>query len=185
MGIYPNAKETLYNGYKFRSKLEAKWAVFFDKLGIPYQYEPDALLCEDGSQYTPDFYLPLATLRGKQYMAGGLTIEIKPFEWERDSDYLHRITSAIPAANFVLFCGEPMDAIEANTSNGNEQLAPWWDNWMGFMVCDCCGKVKADFWEYVRCGFCNSYTNGEKVVAAAEYARKYQFVFNNQVTRSK
>ena len=26
----------MYNGYKFRSRLEAKWAVFFDAVGIKY-----------------------------------------------------------------------------------------------------------------------------------------------------
>jgi hypothetical protein len=31
--------ETRYNGYRFRSRLEARWAVFFDTLGIEYQYE--------------------------------------------------------------------------------------------------------------------------------------------------
>lgn len=30
------AIETVYNGYKFRSRLEAKWAVFFDAVGIKY-----------------------------------------------------------------------------------------------------------------------------------------------------
>ena len=28
------AIETIYNGYKFRSRLEARWAVFFDEAGI-------------------------------------------------------------------------------------------------------------------------------------------------------
>ena len=33
--------ETYYNGYRFRSRLEARWAVFFDALGVPYEYEPE------------------------------------------------------------------------------------------------------------------------------------------------
>jgi hypothetical protein len=33
--------ETLYRGYKFRSRLEARWAVFFDVAGIAWQYEPE------------------------------------------------------------------------------------------------------------------------------------------------
>lgn len=37
--IKPN--ETEYNGYLFRSKLEAQWAVVFDSLGIRYEYEPE------------------------------------------------------------------------------------------------------------------------------------------------
>ena len=52
------AIETVYNGYRFRSRLEARWAVFFDALGIEYQYEPEGFdLGEDG-WYLPDFYLP-------------------------------------------------------------------------------------------------------------------------------
>jgi len=33
--------ETEWNGYKFRSRLEARWAVFFDNVGIEYRYEPE------------------------------------------------------------------------------------------------------------------------------------------------
>lgn len=51
------AIETIYNGYKFRSRLEARWAVFFDNAGIKYEYEPEGFT--DGDLcYLPDFYLP-------------------------------------------------------------------------------------------------------------------------------
>lgn len=49
--------ETIYKGYKFRSRLEARWAVFFDLAGISYQYEPEGFILKDGTQYLPDFYL--------------------------------------------------------------------------------------------------------------------------------
>ena len=52
------AIETEYNGYKFRSRLEARWAVFFDAAGIEYQYEPEGVETSDGEKYLPDFYLP-------------------------------------------------------------------------------------------------------------------------------
>jgi len=55
----------------FRSTLEARWAVFFDCLGIEYHYEPDHYEVETGGrtiQYKPDFFLPGL----KKY------IEIKP-----------------------------------------------------------------------------------------------------------
>lgn len=55
------AIETYYNGYKFRSRLEARWAVFFDSAGIKYQYEPEGFTVDDGYKkyfYLPDFYLP-------------------------------------------------------------------------------------------------------------------------------
>ena len=57
---------TIYDGNKFRSRLEAKWAVFFDAAGIKYQYEPQGYKVkgsdDDGKPkvycYLPDFYLP-------------------------------------------------------------------------------------------------------------------------------
>ena len=50
--------ETYYNGYRFRSRLEARWAVFFDALGIRYQYEIEGYKLSDGQYYLPDFFLP-------------------------------------------------------------------------------------------------------------------------------
>jgi hypothetical protein len=47
-----DAIPTTYNGVNFRSRLEAKWAAFFDLLGWRWQYEPIDL---DG--WIPDFML--------------------------------------------------------------------------------------------------------------------------------
>lgn len=56
--------ETVYNGYRFRSRLEARWAVFFDAAGIKYQYEPEGFT--DGKNfYLPDFYFPEDNLYGE------------------------------------------------------------------------------------------------------------------------
>jgi len=52
------AIETVYNGYRFRSRLEARWAVFFDEIGVPYDYEPEGFDLGEGLYYLPDFYLP-------------------------------------------------------------------------------------------------------------------------------
>ena len=51
------AIDTIYNGYKFRSRLEARWAVFFDALNIPYQYEVQGYDI-NGIWYLPDFWMP-------------------------------------------------------------------------------------------------------------------------------
>jgi len=51
------ALETPYNGYRFRSRLEARWAVFFDALALRYQYEPEGYALTDGRHYLPDFWL--------------------------------------------------------------------------------------------------------------------------------
>ena len=49
--------DTVYNGYRFRSRLEARWAVFFDAMGIKYEYEPEGFEFDDGTKYLPDFLL--------------------------------------------------------------------------------------------------------------------------------
>ena len=61
------AIDTIYNGYKFRSRLEARWAVFFDAAGIKYEYEPEGFDLGGGCLYLPDFYLPVrGIVTGKQ-----------------------------------------------------------------------------------------------------------------------
>lgn len=49
--------ETIYNGYRFRSRLEARWAVFFDTLDIRYEYEIEGYVL-NGIHYLPDFWVP-------------------------------------------------------------------------------------------------------------------------------
>lgn len=61
--------ETEYAGFRFRSRLEARWAVFFDAADIEYQYEPEGFRLpwrfQEGwherskpFHYLPDFWLP-------------------------------------------------------------------------------------------------------------------------------
>lgn len=47
-----------YKEQRFRSRTEAKWAVYFDEVGITYEYEPEGYILSDGNTYLPDFYLP-------------------------------------------------------------------------------------------------------------------------------
>lgn len=71
------AIETSYKGYRFRSRLEARWAVFFDALDIDWEYEPQGFKTPFGA-YLPDFWLPdwmawveiKATLEGIESTAG-------------------------------------------------------------------------------------------------------------------
>ena len=49
------AKETYYDGYRFRSLLEARRAVFFNNIGL--EYEMEGFDMEECS-YLPDFYIP-------------------------------------------------------------------------------------------------------------------------------
>ena len=50
--------ETIYNNWNFRSRLEARWAVLLDYLGIVYEYEREGFDCGEAGWYLPDFWLP-------------------------------------------------------------------------------------------------------------------------------
>ena len=49
--------ETRYGGIRYRSRAEARWAVFFDMIGLRHQYEPEGFEVRVG-YYCPDFWLP-------------------------------------------------------------------------------------------------------------------------------
>jgi hypothetical protein len=57
MDVSGAAIETRYAGCRFRSRLEARWAVFFDHAGIRWEYEPQGFVV-GGRPYLPDFLLP-------------------------------------------------------------------------------------------------------------------------------
>lgn len=117
------AIETFYDGYRFRSRLEARWAVFFHEAGIQYEYEPEGFDLPKRGYYLPDFYLP-------QF---GAYVEIKPLsvspsEEETAKGKLIELfygTSGIT----MLIKGDPVDmniqlyANDANDSGGGEG---WW-----------------------------------------------------------
>lgn len=66
------AIETRYKGYRFRSRLEARWAVFFDALGIKWEYEKEGYKLKSGC-YLPDFWLPQVEMWA----------EVKPVAFDR------------------------------------------------------------------------------------------------------
>lgn len=60
---------TTYAGVNFRSRLEARWAAFFDEAGWSWEYEPPI----EYGYWIPDFIL-----RGRALVP----VEVKPIEWE-------------------------------------------------------------------------------------------------------
>lgn len=95
--------ETHYNGYRFRSRLEARWAVFFDAAGIKYEYEPEGFevrpdINDNVYRYLPDFYLP-------DY---DLYVEVKPTfkKLTDDQGKLAYVVSDGPMNNGLLVLGQ-------------------------------------------------------------------------------
>lgn len=92
------AKPTKYNGVLFRSRLEARWALFFDLAGIRWKYEVQTFNLGN-VHYLPDFYLP----------ALNSWIEIKPKvskppkEWKSKC----RQVSRLHGKHVFLFAGLP------------------------------------------------------------------------------
>lgn len=71
------AIETEYRGYRMRSRLEARWAIFFDALGIAWEYEKEGFDLGKAGYYLPDFWLP-HTVTGLAEEGWGFWCEIKP-----------------------------------------------------------------------------------------------------------
>lgn len=65
MGKRPMIKaiETNYLGYRFRSRLEARFACFLHELDIRFHYETEGFFI-DKKKYLPDFWLPFPNQRG-------------------------------------------------------------------------------------------------------------------------
>jgi len=92
------AIETIYDNYHFRSRLEARWAIFFNTLRVKYEYEKEGFDI-DGLWYLPDFYLP-------DYSCW---IEIKPDSFVLGSDEKINAFAKATEDTFLLICGIPKD----------------------------------------------------------------------------
>jgi hypothetical protein len=117
--------ETFYRGYRFRSRLEARWAVFFEHCKQNYIYEDQGFVLPSGP-YLPDFFFP-------EHQA---FVEVKPliqlptrcFEfgplqsrWPIDDQFPPEIIAAIELVclelkDFIVVYGDPFDVINDGTA---------------------------------------------------------------------
>ena len=173
---------TEYNGYCFRSRLEARWAVFFDYLRVPYWYEPAVILLDKGP-YLPDFFLP--TIRG------GCWIEIKGEtpSWAAESKV--DALSALTGQDAFIFHGDIPHlktlrdgSVEFLHDEGSAYAAACNDIDHRWCICPKCGRLGIEY--YGRgarvCGneCCpgedKSYSdNHPRLLAAYDAARAAQF----------
>lgn len=78
MSLYENwpARPTSYRSVAFRSRLEARWAAFFDAAGWDWCYEP---MDTGAIGWLPDFRL-----------CDSLLVEVKPMDWRERESLLDR-----------------------------------------------------------------------------------------------
>ena len=100
------AKPTFYNGVQFRSRLEAKWAAFFDGYGYQWTYEPI-----DFGGWSPDFFL--------KWNGHSEYIEIKPITY-RDKETSDKMNRHCGSGGMIL-CGLTPDYCWINWRG-------WWDD---------------------------------------------------------
>jgi hypothetical protein len=90
------AIETKWNGITFRSRLEARWAMFMSHLGVPYLYEHEGYELDSG-RYLPDFWLPEI----------GAFLEIKPRQPSTQEQISCLELADMTKRRVVLFFGAP------------------------------------------------------------------------------
>jgi hypothetical protein len=117
------AIETRYNGHRFRSRLEARWAVFFDWLEVEWEYEPEGFELNNGTKYLPDFYLPK--------FEGGCWVEIKPYygDWRKAAAFCFEANQPIWLAHgkpgndsYTLLLGRSENVLNRNFIDPNDDI---------------------------------------------------------------
>lgn len=107
----PRAIETHWHGYRFRSRLEARWAVFFDCLEIEFSYEPEGFHTDVGG-YLPDFFFPQVRCYGEVKPCALTPSELAKATWLCEAKQCHLILLIAPP-NFQAYptiywdCGYP------------------------------------------------------------------------------
>ena len=144
--------ETYFRGCRFRSRLEARWAVFFQTLGVPWHYEPEGFVLSTGDWYLPDFLIHLKNQ--------SLWVEIKPagisaplFEqFVRDIKQPGTILHEIPDPESIQAEGFANEDYCFLVEDGG-------DVYYQFCICNSCGGVGFNFEgrsARIRCG-CNKH----------------------------
>lgn len=111
------AIETRYAGCHFRSRLEARWAVFFDHLGIEWEYEPEGFETSAGN-YLPDFRIRVPDDSYPYWF------EVKPPHAPRDDR--HRVLCVETATPLIVARGMPRSYADQKKGDRSTLTAMLW-----------------------------------------------------------
>jgi hypothetical protein len=157
------AIETTYSGIRFRSKTEAKWALFMDIIGCKWIYEPEGYNLGDGVFYCPDFYLPDidAFLEIKPIIAGFESPTHQFVRATKKTIYTMRGTPCHwrdrePDDREMLMFMPDEDSLDG--------IYVGWDNSQEFCICPHCRKVGIEYdgrTDRIKCN-CKKSNHGNK-----------------------
>lgn len=129
----PRPIETEYAGIRYRSRLEARWALFFDAAGIDAQYEEQGFELSEGGEshlYLPDFRLPCGT-----YVEVKARTSDEEMRWLKVfSDQVGSIMLVGPIPLVSTNCGDvswmtlgtPWGDIRGGFGTYLKNKSPWW-----------------------------------------------------------
>jgi len=173
--------ETTYRGYRFRSRLEARWAVFFDALGVQWEYEREGFNLPSGP-YLPDFWLPKQSLwleiKGEQPTDEELRKARELRGADRGAVF---IVNGLPGEHSgTLYCWDITDS-------GSGGPSDWEDSWLsvGPKGLELCVFDERDRCWYADSGFekslpvLNPQRGPDLFVAACDEAKAARFEFDN------
>jgi hypothetical protein len=128
------AIETRWQGYRFRSRLEARWAVFFDALGVAWEYEPEGFDLGAAGLYLPDFWLPSL---GAWFEVKPESIQYPGEAWRKAEALAERNPVIVAGGNIgnhecTLFCHDLTDDSGGGPNDFSAELA--WSDHIGLCL---------------------------------------------------
>jgi len=155
------AIETKYKGHRFRSCLEARWAVFFDALGIKWEYEKEGFDLGKAGLYLPDFWLPEQRV----------WVEIKAESpTENETEKAHALAQMSDHDVFIFYglIPDPTDVGSKSESAHLHCADEGWDCYYCWCQCSHCGSLgiqfdgRSDRLPCRRRGECSVSSHGDK-----------------------
>lgn len=157
------AIETFYNGVFYRSRLEARWAHFFNFLGLNSYYEHEGYQINVSGKkinYLPDFYIPVQT--GLFSVSRPMFFEIKPTRQltESEAEKYDAFAGAVCEKNCIFGM---LREIPKDTSHFNyEHFLRYYDfsndfgadNFHEFCACPFCRQISFEHsgrWDRIDC----------------------------------
>lgn len=176
---------TEYSGLQFRSRLEARWAVFFDTLGVEWRYEHEGYQLPSG-WYLPDFWLPRSQV----------FVEIKGTYPTGQEQKLASELGEATKQKVVIMNGDIGRWLPPNSDHESGHLmAPNWDNGYAPTICHTCGvfgfeyecraaRLKPHYRVCYEKGDDRGHSDEDpRIIAAVEAANRYQFQFQHRPRR--